>query len=186
MNGAHSVADPRPGQANQTFAQYGVRDWDQATGVVTGQSLPGGGPNSVADPRLGRVAHSNVYRVVPFDQECGAVTSSRDTAVADPRATVGFAGAGKYRITGYKEPSGTVIGGSTTGQGAFALADPRMTWGADSHRNKMKVVSADDPAPTVTGSNRVGSGALSVADPRPEGMKGEPGPLQHTGALRGR
>jgi site-specific DNA-cytosine methylase len=166
-NGAHSVADPRPQQANQSFAQYGVKPWEETAATVTGQAAPGGGPNSIADPRLGRVAHSNVYRIARFDQPSSAVTSSRDTAVADPRATTGFEGAGKYRVTAYGEAAGTVIGGSTTGQGAFALADPRPTHGPNAHATKHKVVGYDDTAPVVTGSDRVGSGALSVADPRP-------------------
>lgn len=172
-NGAHSVADPRPQQANQSFAQYGVKPWEDAAATVTGQSAPGGGPNSVADPRLGRVAHSNVYRIARFDQPATAVTSSRDTAVADPRAKGSFAGGGKYRVTRLDEAAGTVIAGSTTGQGAFAVADPRPTHGDQAHSTKMRVVDATAPAPTVTGSDRVGSGALSVADPRPVGLNAE-------------
>ena len=172
-NGAHSVADPRPVQGNQTFGQYGVRPWAETAGTVTGQAAPGGGPNSIADPRLGRVAHSNVYRVVPYDQSAVAITSSRDTAVADPRASTGFQGAGKYRVTAFDEAAGTIIAGSTTGQGAFALADPRPTHGPNAHQNKHKVVAYEDAAPVVTGSDRVGSGALSVADPRPVGLNAE-------------
>ena len=87
--------------------------------------------------------------------------------VADPRADSGFGGRGKYRVTRIEEPAGAVIAGSTTGQGAFAVADPRPTHGDQAHHNKMRVVDAAAPAPTVTGSDRVGSGALSVADPRP-------------------
>ena len=165
-NGAHSVADPRPQQANQSYSQYGVKPWEETAATVTGQSAPGGGPNSVADPRLGRVAHSNVYRIARFDQPATAVTSSRDTAVADPRAKGSFAGGGKYRVTRLDEAAGTVIAGSTTGQGAFAVADPRPKHGDQAHSTKMRVVDAEAPAPTVTGSDRVGSGALSVADPR--------------------
>jgi site-specific DNA-cytosine methylase len=173
MNGAHNVADPRPQQTNQSFGQYGVRDWEETVGTVTGQAAPGGGPNSVADPRLGRTAYCNIYRVVAFADPAGSITSSRDVAVADPRAMTAFAGAGKYRVTAYDEPAGTVIAGSTTGQGAFCIADPRPTHGPNAHHNKMKVVDAADPAPTVTGSDRVGSGALSVADPRPVCLNAE-------------
>lgn len=170
-NGAHSVADPRPSQQNQTFGQYGVRDWQDATGTVTGQAAPGGGSNSVADPRLhGKPAFNNVFRIVPFDAASLAVAGPGGTAVADPRAEGGFAGKGKYRVTRIEEPAGTVIAASTTGQGAFAVADPRPTHGDQAHTNKLKVVDAAAPAPTVTGSDRVGSGALSVADPRPAGL----------------
>lgn len=171
-NGSFSVADPRPQQANQTFGQYGVRDWQEAAGTVTGQAAPGGGPNSVADPRLhGKPAFNNVFRIVPFDAAAPAVAGpggpAGGLAVADPRADGSFGGSGKYRVTRVDEPAGTVIAGSTTGQGAFAVADPRPTHGSDAHHNKMRVVDATAPAPTITGSDRVGSGALSVADPRP-------------------
>lgn len=176
-NGAHSVADPRV-DGHPKSVQMGVRAWDSPAGVVTGKMFAGGGPNSVADPRLhGKPRFNNVFRVVPYDDASPAVAGpggpGGGIAVADPRPETGFKGAGKYRITGFDEPAGTVIAGSTTGQGAFAVADPGMQWGENSHRNKMRVVAADEPAPTVTGSNRVGSGALSVADPRPEGMRDE-------------
>ena len=171
-NGNFSVADPRPQQANQSFGQYGVREWAETVGTVTGQAAPGGGPNSVADPRLpGKPAFNNVFRIVPFDAAAPAVAGpggpGGGLAVADPRADGGFGGRGKYRVTRIEEPAGAVIAGSTTGQGAFAVADPRPTHGDQAHHNKMRVVDAAAPAPTVTGSDRVGSGALSVADPRP-------------------
>jgi site-specific DNA-cytosine methylase len=171
-NGAHSVADPRPQQVNQGYGQYGVRTWEETAGTVTGQAAPGGGPNSVADPRLpGKPKFNNVFRIVPFDGVSPAVAgpggAAGGLAVADPRADGGFGGKGKYRITKYDEAAGTVIGGSTTGQGAFALADPRTGSNPNAHRNKLKVVDYESPSPVVTGSDRVGSGALSVADPRP-------------------
>lgn len=167
-NGRYSVADPRPTQANQTYAQYGVNDWSEPSGTVSGQSKPGGGAHSVADPRLGRKAHSNVYRIVPFDAASISVTSSRDVGIADPRPASSEYASRKYKVTAMGQPSRAVIGASTTGDGAFAVADPRMAWNKDSHRNKMKVVDDKGPAGTITGSNRVGSGALSVADSRRE------------------
>jgi len=63
-----------------------------------------------------------------------------------------------------------VIGASTTGEGAFAVADPKTGFGSNSHSNKLKVIDYQREAPTVTGSDRVGSGALSVADPRPASL----------------
>ncbi|MBI0530339.1 DNA cytosine methyltransferase [Sphingomonas sp. TX0522] len=171
-NGAHSVADPRPQQANQTFAQYGVRDWAEPAGTVTGQAAPGGGPNSVADPRLtGKPAFNNVFRIVPFDATSPAVAGPGGPAgglsVADPRPPEKDYAVTKYQVTPYDGASRTVIGASTTGDGAFAVADPRPTHGSGAHHNKMRVVDASAAAPTVTGSDRVGSGALCVADPRP-------------------
>lgn len=177
-NGAHSVADPRPQQANQTFAQYGVRDWAEPAGTVTGQAAPGGGPNSVADPRLtGKPAFNNIFRIVPFDGTSPAVAGPGGPAgglsVADPRPPEKDYAVTKYQVTPYDGTSRTVIGASTTGDGAFAVADPRPTHGSGAHHNKMRVVDASAAAPTVTGSDRVGSGALSVADPRPVGLNAE-------------
>lgn len=169
-NGSYSVADPRPPQdGNQTYQQYGVNGWDDPTGAVPAQSGPGSGSHSVADPRLGRKAYSNIYRIIAFDETATAVTSSRDVAVADPRPAERDDGYKqiKYKVTAYDAAAGTVIGASTTGNGAFAVADPRPTHGPQAHHNKMRVVDAQAPAPTITGSDRVGSGALSVADPRP-------------------
>ncbi|BAQ44346.1 DNA cytosine methyltransferase [Methylobacterium aquaticum] len=175
-NGTFAVADPRPGYEH-TFAQMGVRAWDEPSGVVTGQRSPGQGTFSVADPRLqGKPRFNNVYRIVPWGGPSAAVAGpggpGGGLAVADPRAAAGFGGAGKYRVTGYGEAAGTVIGASTTGQGAFALADPRTGWADSAHRNKLKVHRYDAPAGTVTGADRVGSGALCVADPRPDFARG--------------
>lgn len=172
-NGRFAVADPRPTQPNQTYHQYGVKEWSDPAGTVSGQAGPGGGPNSVADPRLHRKTYSNIYRVIAFDEAAVSVTSSRDTAVADPRMADKDYTTTKYKVTPWAAQSRAVIGASTTIDGAFAVADPRSTHGPNAHQNKMKVVSYDSPAPVVTGSDRAGSGALSVADPRPVGLNGE-------------
>src|SRR3546814_10326000 len=75
---------------------------------------------------------------------------------------------GKYRVTGYDMVANAVIGASTTGMGAFVVADPKYAGTSlGQHHNKMRVVPASAPSPVVTTSDRVGSGALSVADPRP-------------------
>ncbi len=170
-NGTFAVADPRPGYGH-TFAQLGVLGWDETSGVVTGQKSPGQGTLSVADPRLhGKPRFNNVYRIVPWGEPSAAVAGpggpGGGLAVADPRAEAGFGGAGKYRVTGYAEPAGTVIGASTTGQGAFALADPRPGYGAGTHQNILHVAPYDGPTKTVTGARHVAGGALCVADPRP-------------------
>lgn len=165
-NGAHSVADPRiDGHAKSV--QMGVRPWDKPAGVVTGKMFAGGGPNSVADPRVAGKRHNNVFRIVPFEGHAPAVTGPGGCglAVADPRADGGFGGKGKYRITGYEEPAGTVIAGSTTGQGAFALADPRGGPDASKLHGKHRVEDWNGPSRAVIAGRD--NGASAVADPRP-------------------
>jgi site-specific DNA-cytosine methylase len=174
--GAFSVADPRfVGRENQ---QYGVRTWDEPSGTITSQSAPGGGKFAVADPRIpGRPRFNNVYRIVPWGEPSPAIAGpggpAGGLAVADPRAGGGFGGKGKYRVTGYDEAAGSVIGASTTGQGACAVADPRTPWPPQTHTSKLAVQGWRAPSKTVTGSDRVGSGALSVADPRPQALSRE-------------
>jgi site-specific DNA-cytosine methylase len=170
-NGAHSVADPRI-DGHPKSVQMGVRSWDSPAGVVTGKMFAGGGPNSVADPRLhGRPRFNNVFRIVPFDEHAPAVPGPGGTglAVADPRAQTGFAGKGKYRITGYEEPAGTVIAGSTTGQGAFAVADPRGGEDASRLHGKHRVEDWQDPSRAVIAGRD--NGAAAVADPRPDSFR---------------
>ncbi|WP_267382579.1 MULTISPECIES: DNA cytosine methyltransferase [unclassified Sphingomonas] len=170
-NGPHSVADPRPQQANQSFAQYGVRAWQEHAGTVTAQAAPGGGPNSVADPRLGRVAHSNVYRIARFDEPAVAVTSSRDTAVADPRGGPDASKLhGCWRVEGWDHATKAVIGGNKNG--ASAVADPRpVCLNAESRtgystQGHYGVLDWSEPSRTVPGYAKYDRGHWSIADPR--------------------
>lgn len=168
LNGAFSVADPRFEGAH--YAQWGVRRWDQSMGAITAGTAPGQGTYAVADPRHdGPAKHSNVFRIVPWSDPARCVTGAHGSGqcVADPRAPEG-AHLSKYRVTRPDEPAGSVIAASGTGNGAFAIADPRCAWNAEAtHTAKMAVGRWDDPARTVIGTNRgPGSGALAVADPR--------------------
>ncbi|MEI9995124.1 MAG: DNA cytosine methyltransferase [Rhizomicrobium sp.] len=175
-NGASVVADPRV-DGHPKSVQLGVREWDQPAGTVTGQTAVGGGINAVSDPRiLGRTPFNNIYRIVRFDQHTPAVAGGGGPvgglAVADPRPTdrPDYKQT-KYKVTSFDGAAGAVIGASTTGNGAFAVADIRYPWGEGTHANKMFVGAFGDSGKTVTGSDRVGSGAMSVADPRPEAFK---------------
>ncbi|MFL6864083.1 MAG: DNA cytosine methyltransferase [Allosphingosinicella sp.] len=165
-NGAYSVADPRV-DGHVKSVQMGVRPWDKPAGVVTGKMFAGGGPNSVADPRVPGKRHNTVFRIVPFDAAAPAVTGPGGCglSVADPRADGGFKGKGKYRITRYDEPAGTVIAGSTTGQGAFALADPRGGDDPSKLHGKYRVEGWEKPSRAVIAGRD--NGASAVADPRP-------------------
>lgn len=174
-NGNFSIADPRfdPSAKWQDGQALGVRSWDESTGAIAGQQSPGQGAYSVADPRHGGPEkHSNEFRIVPWDRAAQSVTSAHGTgqAVADPRKP--GESFGKYAVTGYDAPAGTVISGSTTGQGAFAVADPRP------NMNRLKgdhyltgghygVVPWDRPSYSVAASACLDNGHWSLADPRP-------------------
>lgn len=175
-NGSFSVADPRFAQSakwNDGHA-YGVLPWDDHCGTIAGQQTPGQGYYTVADPRhSGPAKHNNEFRIVPWDDAAGAVTSAHGTGqcVQDPRSTTGFEGAGKYRITGFDEPSGTVIARSDSGQGAFAVADPRPGMRRERGDAYLTgghygVVGWDQPSGAVSAAAGHDNGRWSVADPR--------------------
>ncbi|RXV64194.1 DNA cytosine methyltransferase [Burkholderia stabilis] len=173
-NGSFSVADPRgPADAAQ-YQQYGVLNWNDHSGTITGQKSPGQGTFSVADPRhVGPAKHNNEFRIVPWDDAAGAVTSAHGTGqcVQDPRSTTGFEGAGKYRVTGFDEPAGTVIARSDSGQGAFAVADPRPGMRRERGDAYLTgghygVVGWDQPSGAVSAAAGHDNGRWSVADPR--------------------
>jgi len=171
--GPHSVADPRFDAKAYEAGQYGVRSWNEASGAIINVKSPGQGGYAVADPRVdGRTPFNHIYRIVGRDETSPAVHGGGGY-VADPRGDANRHVNGKYRVTPYGGAANAVIGGSTTGNGAFAVADPRPTHGPNAHTNKHKVVAYEGSAPTVTGSDRVGSGALSVADPRPASLNRE-------------
>ena len=174
-NGAFSIADPRfaPSARWNDGQAYGVRRWDESTGTVASQQGPGQGAYSVADPRhTGPDKHSNVYRIVPWEDPARCVTGAHGSGqcVADPRrAGPSF---GKYAVTGWADPAGTVIAGSTTGQGAYAVADPRpgMRRGRGDHYltgGHYGVTAWDEHAGAVAASACHDNGRWSVADPRP-------------------
>jgi len=170
-NGNFSVADPRF-PAGGEYGQLGVRAWDEPTGAITGQRSPIQGGFSVADPRhFGPAKHSNEFRIVPWHQNAQTVTGAHGTGqcVADPRrAGEGF---GKYLVTPWESPSGAVISGSTTGQGAYAVADPRT--GLDRAKGDHYLTAGhygvtrwEDPSGAVSAAAGHDNGRWSVADPR--------------------
>ena len=170
-NGNFSIADPRF-TAGGEYGQLGVRGWDEPTGTVTGQRSPIQGGFSVADPRhSGPAKHSNEFRIVPWQREACAVTSAHGSGqcVADPRrAGEGF---GKYMVTAYDEAAGTVISGSTTGQGAYAVADPRPGFERAKGDHYLTaghygVVGYDETCGAVSSAAGHDNGRWSVADPR--------------------
>lgn len=181
LQGAYSVADPRRPGGQASFSKYAVSRWNMHSGTVIGGD--DSGAYAVADPRhAGPAKHSNEFRVVPWDRAAQAVTSAHGTgqAVADPRQP--GQSFGKYAVTGFEQPSGTVISGSTTGQGAFAVADPRpnMQRGKGDHYltgGHYGVVPWDRSSYSVAASACLDNGHWSLADPRPNSMAGAPEPL---------
>jgi site-specific DNA-cytosine methylase len=173
-NGAFSVADMRgPADALQ-YQQYGVLPWDRSSGAIIGVKSPGQGTFSVADPRHnGTPKHNNEFRIVPWGSEAGAVTGAHSSGqcVQDIRATTGFEGAGKYRVTGYEETAGVVIARSDTGQGAYAVADPRPGMQRGTGDNYLTgghygVVGWGNSSGAVSAAACHDNGRWSVADPR--------------------
>jgi site-specific DNA-cytosine methylase len=131
----------------------GVNKWSESCGTVPGRSRPGCGAFSVADPRFFESETSKggtqygllkcdptATRVTVADTLHGSITRPPATydivrlinpdtpglPLNDPRSLTTYAGSGKYRVSSWAEPSGTVIAASTTGNGAFAVADPRI------------------------------------------------------------
>ena len=171
-NGAFSVADPRsPANAAQ-YQQYGVLNWQEPSGAIIGVKSPGQGTFSVADPRdLGTPKHNNEFRIVPWNDPACAITGAHGTGqcVADPRRDGPTFG--KYAVTPWDDATGTVIAGSTTGQGAFAVADPRPGMRRERGDNYLTgghygVVGWDQPSGAVSAAAGHDNGRWSVADPR--------------------
>lgn len=172
-NGAFSIADPRPALEHD-YHSLGVNGWGDVGSTVTSQRAPGQGRFSVADPRMEGVHHNNAYRIVRYGEAGQTVTGGKGAfggCVSDPRCTTSHEGHGKYRVVPYGQPAGSVIAGSTTGQGAFAVADPRPRLPRSKGDNYLSgghygVVPYDAPSNAVTGSARHDNGFNSVADPR--------------------
>lgn len=171
-NSAQAVADPRVA-GHIKSVQLGVRPWGTTAPCVKGDMSVGTGPYAIADIRIeGRPRFNNTFRIVRYEDTANAVAGPGGPAggqgVADPRMPKQDYAKRKYKVARYDQPTRAVIGASTTGDGAFAVADVRCTWGKDSHRNKLRVTPYDGRAGAVTGADRVGSGAPSVADKRRE------------------
>ena len=177
-NGAYSIADPRfaPSAAWKDGQALGVRSWNESTGTVAGQTGPLQGAYSVADPRhSGPAKHSNEFRIVPFGSTACAVTSAHGSgqAVADPRG--GHDPAllhGKRHITPWDGASRAVIANSTSGEGAFAVADPRPNMRREKGDHYLTgghygVVRYSDYSGAVSASACHDNGPWSLADPRP-------------------
>lgn len=120
---ASSVSDPRGREALEMVSAnnearkgrrfnnvFVLRGWDQASVAITAGGGPSSGGVNVADPRLGARLIDNGPLMDGLKPPGGE-----------------WAGAGKYRITKMDEASGAVIARTDSGNGGFAVADPRIT-----------------------------------------------------------
>lgn len=171
--GKFAVADPRTGYSENAHKNvYRIIRWDEASQTISSGHGPSSGGMSVADPRhVGPDKFYNAMRIAPFDRPASTITGAHGDAqcVADPRPPSGpmF---GKYAVTDWAEPAGTVISGND--KGAYAVADPRPGW--DRRGNNLVVEAWDEPSRTVIGGGKgVQGGWLSVADPRPSAQRGK-------------
>jgi hypothetical protein len=153
---------------------YGVCEWDEASGVIAGNTnRPSCGKFSVADPRGFAPDDSKFHGLTVNDWKgtAGALTGQRSPgssmqSVADPRVD-GHEKSVQLGVGHWTQPSAVMKGDVSVGTGRYAVADPRMTWHPEASSSKLRVTDWSDATRTVTGSQQVGSGAQAVADPRP-------------------
>lgn len=185
LNGAFNVADPRWPRDSAEYAQHGVGRWTQPASTVINVKSPGQGRYAVADPRHnGPPKHSNEFRIVRWPDAGGAVTGAHGSgqAVADPRRSYeGDYKQNKYRVTRLDEPGNAVIAASTTGNGAFAIADPRgATFRGDRDAYQTQghygVCDWGEPSNAVPAHAKHDRGKWAVADPRPLSLSDLPAP----------
>jgi site-specific DNA-cytosine methylase len=162
--GAYSVADPRRDEGVAAFGQYGVKSWREPSQTVIGKAAVGAGGFAVADPRHGGPEKfNNVHRVIPWDRHAAAVTSSRDVAVADPRAAeTMFHNA--FKTVAWDDASQAITGQHPPSNGAMCVADPRTD---DRRSGAIGVVGWGETTGTVAGESLPSNGTFAVSDPRP-------------------
>ncbi|QWF39286.1 DNA cytosine methyltransferase [Bordetella hinzii] len=169
--GTYSVADPRHHGPAKHSNEFRIVRYDDAARAVTGAHGTG---QCVADPRTGwpESAHGSKLAVTAYEAHAKTVTGARfgsgGLCVADPRGAEGYS---KYAVTAWDGASRTVISGSTTGQGAFAVADPRPGLARERGDHYLTaghygVAAWDRPIGAVSASACHDNGAWSVADPR--------------------
>ncbi len=153
------------------FGQYGVKHWRETSQTVIGKAAVGAGHFAVADPRHdGPAKFSNVYRVIEWNRNASAVTSSRDVAIADPRQQESmFHNA--YKLVSWDGASQAITGQHAPSNGAMCVADPRPNlhrekgddWAGAGHYG---VVPWTGRAGAVSSAAGYDNGRWSVADPR--------------------
>jgi site-specific DNA-cytosine methylase len=174
--GRFAVADPRYAGALRN-GPLGVTCWGDSAGTVAGENRATNGAFSVADPRFeqsDRWNDGHAYGVRSWSDPSATIT-----AKLAPGSRSGFGGKAKYIVTPYDAAANTVIAASTTGNGAFAVADPRPAGLEDRaayvSAGHYGVVPWSEHAGTVSAAACHDNGRWSVADPRPQEQRvGDP------------
>ena len=166
---------------------YGVRAWDEPTGVVASESRPSNGAFSVADPRFAQSAKwsdGQAYGVRAWSATTGTVAGQTSPgqgafSVADPRHAGPAKHSNEFRVVRWDREACAVTSAHGTGQ---CVADPRG--GADPAQlhGKYRVTGWEETARTVIAGNA--NGAFAVADPRP-GLQRDAGDAYLTGGHYG-
>jgi len=136
--------------------------------------IPAGGDWRDLEALAGKEWHKNAYRIIPWGNPAGTVTSGGAPScgavtVADPR--LGYDPRhGGWQVAPWDKATGTVVGSARVGHsnGVAAIADPRLPERDNRHPSVYQVVKFDEPGPCVTGT-RFGSGAPAIMDPRTGG-----------------
>lgn len=105
------------------------------------------------------------HRVEQWDAPTGTIGGPGSNGVeniADPRVKNAFDHG--YMVLPWTAPSPTVAGKSHPGNGAYAVADPRLN--CTPRNGAYGVLSWDEAAKTITGSAAMDNGTFAVADPR--------------------
>lgn len=162
-----------PASSWEGTGYLGVRRWDQNATAVTGNSRPGAGAHSVADPRIDGHVKSVQHGVGTWATPAAVVKGDVSVgtgryAVADPRYEKFGEHYGKMRVEDWQDPAHTVTGSDRVGSGALSIADPRYAedekWAEG--RRGLGVLGFDETAGAVTSQAGPGQGTYSVADPR--------------------
>jgi site-specific DNA-cytosine methylase len=154
---------------------YGVMDWEQPGGTVTGNMSPkGSSAAAIPDPRMNLnsgTTHTAIYKVSRWEDTANTVTgayrpNNGAVCIPDPRLqSCEGKHAAVYRVVRFDEP-GPCVTGTRFGSGAPAISDPRIN--CQSRPKLYGVADWGKPISTVTGSASVTSsnGVSAIADPR--------------------
>lgn len=103
-----------------------------------------------------------------------ALTGTGTYCVIDPRfdQSARWRDGQAYGVRRWGESTGAIAGQQSPGQGAYAVADPRIA--GIRHNNVFRIVRWDQHAQAVTAGGHPTAGGQAVADPRPPALPRHP------------